>query len=102
MKGVAFVWNMVRRIAGAVMTVGRGEASTDDVMEALNVPDVVRSFGTASPEPLVLMAIEYPGIEFETVPIGVKAESRVLGRLRRGSGPSTVARALSCGHVPEW
>jgi len=101
-KGVTFIWNMVRRMTGAVIGVGRGEASVEEVKVALDRPDVVRSFGTAPPEPLILMAIEYPDLGFETVPIGVKAENRVLDHLTRYSGPTAVARALAHGEVPEW
>jgi len=101
-KGVAFIWNMVRRMAGAVMTVGRGEAEVSDVKDALDRPEVVRSFGTEPPEPLILMAIEYPAIEFLTVPIGVRAGDRVLDHLVRVSGPTEVARSLADRNVPEW
>jgi len=101
-KGVTFIWNMVRRMAGAVIAAGRGEASIEEVKETLDRPDVVRSFGTAPPEPLILMAVEYPDLEFVAVPIGIKAESRVLEHMARCSGPTAVARAMACGPVPEW
>lgn len=101
-KGVAFIWNMMRRMAGAVIAVGHGEAGVEEVRDALFRPDIVRSFGTAPPEPLILMAVEYPDLGFETVPVGVRAGSRVLEHLIRNSGPTAVARALACGTVPEW
>jgi len=48
------------------------------------------------------MAVEYPDLEFETVPIGVRAGNEVLEHLARCSGPTAVARALARGSIPEW
>ncbi len=101
-KGVAFIWNMVRRIAAAVIAVGRGESTVEGVRTAIEKPDVTASFGTAPPEPLILMAISYPGIDFEDVGIGVRNESRVLDHLIRASGPTEVANALTNASLPEW
>ncbi len=57
-----FLWNMIRRIAAAVATVGLGHAGLDDVQAALDGADV--NFGLARADALTLVDTVYPGLEF--------------------------------------
>jgi tRNA pseudouridine38-40 synthase len=58
-----FLWNMVRRMVGAIVQVGQGRATMDDVRKALNGKEF--QFGSAPPENLFLMDVEYD-IRFES------------------------------------
>lgn len=72
-----FLWNQVRRMVGALVTVGRGEAEPEDVPRWLS--------GAAPPPPLAapaaglfLEAVRYPGEEFRLpplAPLGIPAAS---------------------------
>ena len=61
-----FLWNMIRRMTGALMDVDAGSRSCEDIERALDGEDVC--FGIADPEFLTLVSVEYPGVEFEDVP----------------------------------
>lgn len=58
-----FLWNMIRKISAALISVGRGERTMDEVKRALNGEDV--SFGIARPDALTLMNVKYSNLEFE-------------------------------------
>jgi tRNA pseudouridine38-40 synthase len=57
-----FLWNQIRRIAAAISSVGRGDATVDDVGRALNGDPI--SFGTARPDALTLIDVVYDNVEF--------------------------------------
>ncbi len=57
-----FLWNMIRRIMAAVIQVGNGMSSLDDVKGALAGNDV--TFGLAKPYGLTLLDVTYPDLEF--------------------------------------
>ena len=57
-----FLWNMIRRIAAAVSSVGTGKHSIGDVRRALDGENV--SFGLARPDALFFIGADYEGIEF--------------------------------------
>jgi len=57
-----FLWNQIRRIASAISAVGRGDASLDDVRNALN--GGAATFGPARPDALTLIDVIYDDIEF--------------------------------------
>jgi len=59
-----FLWNMVRRIVAAIMSVGRGDSSLSDVKGALDGKDI--TFGIARPDALTLIDVSYKNIEFVT------------------------------------
>jgi len=59
-----FLWNMIRRIVAAISSVGRGDASLNDVEKALNGSPV--SFGVARPDALTLIDVVYEHIKFVT------------------------------------
>lgn len=62
-SGRAFLWNQVRRMASAIMAVGRGEADNEDVLKALEGED--KCFGLARADGLTLKDIEYKDTEFK-------------------------------------
>jgi len=61
-KAQSFLWQMVRRIVGAMLSIERGERSPEDVEKALDGERVV--FGIAPPEPLFLMSVDYSSASF--------------------------------------
>jgi len=69
-----FLWNMIRRIVAAVSSVGRGDASLNDVKNALNGDPV--SFGIARPDALTLIDVIYDNIKF-TAPDAEMFDTRV-------------------------
>jgi len=64
-----FLWNMVRRIVAAIVSVGRGDAPLSDVKDALEGKDF--SFGIARADALTLMDVYYERVEFITPPANV-------------------------------
>jgi len=89
--GRSFLWRMVRRIAAAVEAVGTGNASVDELREALERSGTRRTFGTAPPEPLVLMKVRYGGLVFEDVGPSKAAVRRARGVLGEAMARATVA-----------
>jgi len=59
-----FLWNQIRRIVAAISSVGKGDASVEDVEKALNGGPM--SFGLARPDALTLIDVIYNDIEFVT------------------------------------
>ncbi|MGE4274787.1 MAG: tRNA pseudouridine(38-40) synthase TruA [Candidatus Methanomethylophilaceae archaeon] len=57
-----FLWNLVRRLVAAVIKVGRGHASLDEVRRALEGEEVL--FGLARPDRLTLLDVEYDDLSF--------------------------------------
>ncbi|MBQ6547841.1 MAG: hypothetical protein IJL79_02720 [Candidatus Methanomethylophilaceae archaeon] len=57
-----FLWNMIRKIMAAVIAVGKGERSIQDVMDALDGKEV--NFGLARADALTLTEVRYDGLEF--------------------------------------
>ncbi len=62
LKAREFLRNMVRRMVAAMVQVGEGRATVDDVRSALEGKDI--SFGLAPPEGLTLMDIDH-GVRFD-------------------------------------
>lgn len=56
----AFLYHMVRNIAGALMEVGMGRQSIEWIAELLTLRDRTKSAATASPCGLYLVDVEYP------------------------------------------
>jgi tRNA pseudouridine38-40 synthase len=80
-----FARQLVRRIVTAVAAVGSGECDPvflDRALgdEPLDGPDGI---APAAPEPLVLLDVAYPGIEFEADDVGVESAREVFGERRR-------------------
>ncbi|MDR3075429.1 MAG: tRNA pseudouridine(38-40) synthase TruA [Candidatus Methanoplasma sp.] len=59
-----YLWNMIRRIAAAMMSVGRGDSEISDVKDALDGKEI--TFGLARPDALTLLDVSYDGLEFST------------------------------------
>jgi tRNA pseudouridine38-40 synthase len=57
-----FLWNMVRRISAAIMSVGKGESTVADVKSALDGKDI--TFGLARPDALTLLDVHYEEVKF--------------------------------------
>ncbi|MCQ2079881.1 MAG: tRNA pseudouridine(38-40) synthase TruA [archaeon] len=57
-----FLWNMIRRIMAAIIQVGKGMSSLDDVKAKLAGED--GTFGIAKPDGLTLLDVTYPDLEF--------------------------------------
>lgn len=64
-RGQAFLWNQVRRTAGAILAVGRGEATVEDVRAALASGKPHPRFGLAPAEGLVLERVTYRGLRWD-------------------------------------
>lgn len=60
LKGDAFCHNMVRSLVGALVAVGRGRASVQDVEARLKSANRVGSFKVLGPEGLSLIEVGYP------------------------------------------
>jgi tRNA pseudouridine38-40 synthase len=59
-----FLWNQIRRICSAIIRVGKGNTTIDEVKAALN--DLKETnFGVARADALTLMDVRYEGLEFE-------------------------------------
>ena len=74
-----FLWNMIRRIVAAIVSVGKGESSVSDVKEALDGKDT--TFGIARPEALTLLDVSYGDMIFKAPPadsFGKRAEEEIF------------------------
>lgn len=61
-KARYFLWNMIRRISAAIVTVGRGKAEISKVIDALNGEEI--NFGLARADALTLTDTVYPDVDF--------------------------------------
>lgn len=75
-RAQSFLWQMVRRIVGAMLSVEQGEREIEDIKRALKGEKVI--FSIAKPEPLFLMDIKYKKIDFELEKIPDK-----IGEMRK-------------------
>ena len=58
-----FLWNMIRRISAAIIEVGRGRATIEEVKEVLDGKE--GTFGLGRANALTLTDVVYNGLEFE-------------------------------------
>lgn len=75
-----YLWNMIRRIVAAIMSVGMGNARIEDVRNALDGRDM--TFGLARPDALTLVDVVYEDLEFE-VPSDDMFDTRVKEEMFR-------------------
>lgn len=61
-----FLWNQIRRIMAAVIQVGKGMSTLDDVKAKLAGEE--GTFGIAKPDGLTLLDVTYTDLEFQTPP----------------------------------
>lgn len=80
-QGESFLWNQVRRIVAAAQAVARGDATLEDVDGGLRGERV--DFGTAPPEPLVLMDVDH-GLAWQGHAAAREAALRTLGERLAG------------------
>jgi tRNA pseudouridine38-40 synthase len=73
-----FLWHMVRRIVRAMIQVEIGKVSHADIEEAFRATEKL-DLGLASPEPLILMDVEYD-FDFETASERMKGLSDKINR----------------------
>jgi tRNA pseudouridine38-40 synthase len=64
-EGDGFLWNQVRRMVGAVMAVGRGQAEAKDIRASLGSGQPHKRFKLAAAEGLLLERIEYEQMEWD-------------------------------------
>jgi pseudouridylate synthase I len=74
-----FLWNMIRRIVSAMVSVASGKSSLSDVKDALNGKNI--TFGVARGDALTLADVIYEGMEFTDVPEGGKRIREEMFRL---------------------
>ena len=55
-----FLWNQIRRIIAAALTVAEGKTTNRTVQKALQQPHIKTDFRLAPAEPLILMDVGYP------------------------------------------
>ena len=60
-----FLWNQVRRMAGAILAVGRGEAAASDVAASLRTGRPHPRFGLAAATGLLLESVQYHGLAWD-------------------------------------
>lgn len=79
-----FLWNQVRRMVSALVKVGKGTISRDDIVRALDDPEQRVDYGLAPAEPLILNDITYSftfSVQPEAFPLLAYLESRIVSRL---------------------
>ena len=72
-RGESFLWNQVRRMVGAVLAVGRGEAAHADVAESLATGRPHGRFTVAPAEGLLLERVHYDGLAWDPAAGSVSA-----------------------------
>ncbi len=81
-----FLWNMIRRMVGAISSVARGIHDLDDVHRALDDLQEI-NFGVARPDALTLLDVNYDWLSFEEADPSLfeerKAEESFVQDLRR-------------------
>lgn len=78
--GESFLWNQVRRVVAAAERVAAGHVDQKDVEAAL-ASGGGPGFGTADPEPLLLLDVEYDGLAFQRLDDATRATTRLRQRL---------------------
>ncbi len=73
-KSRFFLWNLIRRLSAAIISVGKGRSSLEEVSRALNGEEM--TFGLARADALTLVDVYYEILDFEminTSPLEAKA-----------------------------
>jgi tRNA pseudouridine38-40 synthase len=63
-RGRSFLRNMVRKIVGTLLEIGRGRMGPQDIAELFDARDRTRSGPVAPPQGLCLMSVEYSSMEY--------------------------------------
>ena len=105
-KGEAFLWNQVRRVANALFRLSVGELEEEDVVQAIQSPLTPVDFGVAPPEWLVLWGVawdiaplpeDHGTSTFTPPPTGRTAE-----RTRKGRWQHAAQHELKAMLYNEW
>lgn len=64
-EGDGFLWNQVRRMCGAVLSVGAGRATRKDIVASLKSGKSHAKFRLAAPDGLLLERIEYEQLDWD-------------------------------------
>ena len=80
--GEAFLWNQVRRTAMALHRMCIGELEPDEVLQAIQHPEIEADFGVAAPDWLILW-----GVDWDEVPLPVTV-SEVTSLTAPPTGPA--------------
>lgn len=64
-EGDGFLWNQVRRMCGAVLAVGRGTCTRQDIEASLKSGKAHAKFKLAAPDGLLLERIEYDQLDWD-------------------------------------
>ncbi|ABK14774.1 MAG: tRNA pseudouridine(38-40) synthase TruA [Methanothrix sp.] len=93
-RAEGFIWNMVRRIVGALELIGIGEKPVDWILELLD-PSTPHGAPTAPPEGLMLMDVGYSDLEWEEDRYTKQRVSRMLiSEARRRAAMSGVIQEM--------
>jgi tRNA pseudouridine38-40 synthase len=105
-KGEAFLWNQVRRVANALFRLSVGELTVEDIKTAIERPEIPVDFGVAPPQWLVLWGVAWEGtpvpesshsVLFTAPPTGRTAE-----RTRKGRWQLAAQHELKAMLYNEW
>ena len=80
--GEAFLWNQVRRTAMAIHRMCIGDLEPDEVLQAIQQPEIEADFGVAPPDWLILW-----GVDWDELPLPVTV-SEVTSLTAPPSGPA--------------
>lgn len=95
-----FPKQFVRRLATLVRAIGTGDAPLSKIDRVLSDESLsgAAGFGAAPPTPLILRAVSYPRLEFETDPEAVRSAREVFAESHlRAIDDATVTAALRDG-----
>lgn len=105
-KGEAFLWNQVRRVANALFQLSVGERTVAEVKDAIDHPLIPVDFGVAPPEWLILW-----GVGWEHAPVPPSSHATVLSpppvgrtaeRTRKGRWQKAALHELKTMLYNEW
>ncbi len=85
-KAESFLWNQIRRIAAAFESILSGKIALEDLVKALDEPQLRVDFGRAPSEGLVLWTIEHESINsFSNLPDFMEIIPKNINESKRGN-----------------
>lgn len=105
-KGEAFLWNQVRRVANALFRLAAGELTVQEVRSAIDDPNTPVDFGVAPPEWLVLWGVAWEGMPVpdssHRVVLTPPPTGRSAERTRKGRWQQAAQHELKTMLYNEW
>jgi tRNA pseudouridine38-40 synthase len=105
-KGEAFLWNQVRRVANALFRLAVGELTVQEVRSAIDDPNTPVDFGVAPPEWLVLWGVAWEGMPVpdssHRVVLTPPPTGRSAERTRKGRWQQAAQHELKTMLYNEW